>query len=92
MLFRSGTGCIARVSNGGATVKDYTVVLFGDANGDGKINAIDLTTINWHLLKKKAIAGGFLSASDVNHDDKANAIDLATIVRHILHKLTISQN
>jgi hypothetical protein len=65
--------------------------LFGDANGDGKINAIDLTTINRYLLKKSTITGSYLGASDVNHDNKANAVDLATIVRHILNMLTIDQ-
>lgn len=86
-----GTGCIVRVLAGTQTVQDYQTLLFGDVNGDGKINAIDLTTINRSILQITAINGEYLSASDVNHDGKVNAIDLTILVRHILSMMNISQ-
>lgn len=87
-----GTGCTVRVLAGVQSVQDYQIVLFGDANGDGKLNAIDLTTINRHLLQITTIDSNNLMAADVNHDGTVNAIDLTILVRHILQMMTITQN
>ena len=35
----------------GEETKTYTVILYGDVNGDGKINALDLLKIQKHILK-----------------------------------------
>ena len=87
-----GTASTVRVLAGNQCVQDYQVVLFGDANGDGKLNAIDLTTINRHLLQISTIDSFDLLAADVNHDGTVNAIDLTILVRHILQMMTITQN
>ncbi|HAL74471.1 MAG TPA: hypothetical protein DCM45_05185, partial [Clostridiales bacterium] len=87
-----GTGCSVRLMSGNSIAKEYIVILYGDASGDGKINAIDLATISWHLLKKKHIISNYLQASDVNKDNKTNAIDFAIIGRYLLHAFEINQN
>ncbi len=86
-----GTGSTVRVMVGGQSVQDYKVVLYGDANGDGRINAIDLTAVRWHMLLKKTINGSSIIAADVNRDGKINAIDLAYIKRYMFNLLTIKQ-
>jgi hypothetical protein len=67
-------------------------MLYGDANGDGEINAIDLAAITRHLLNKATLNEPKLSTADANRDEEINAIDLATIVRHVFKKLTINQS
>jgi hypothetical protein len=72
-------------------VRTYTVILYGDVTGDGKINAIDLTMIQRHILKKQSIQDIYVIASDVTRDEKINAIDLTMIQRHILKLKNVAQ-
>lgn len=75
----------------GAVVYDIPVVLFGDANGDGKISSSDLTIIVRHVLNKSSLTGAGLLAADANHDGKVSSSDLTTIVRHVLNKSAVIQ-
>lgn len=72
-------------------VHDVSILLYGDANGDGKISSSDLTVIVRHVLKKSTMTGAGLLASDANHDGKVSSSDLTVIVRHVLKKSTITQ-
>ena len=57
--------------------------LYGDANGDGVINGIDITLI------RRAIAGGYElqgydeTAADVNRDGVVNGMDVTLIRRYL---------
>ena len=57
--------------------------LYGDANGDGVINGIDVTLI------RRAIVGGYdlqgydETAADVNHDGVVNGMDVTLIRRYL---------
>lgn len=53
----------------------------GDINGDGAINATDLSSLVYIILHKEQSASG-----DVNNDGLVNATDLSTLVYIILHK------
>ena len=75
----------------GSDVKEYTVLLYGDANGDGKINAIDVTMIIWHMIKRQPIDGVSLLVSDVNRDGKVNAIDTTTIIWYYQKRIEMEQ-
>jgi beta-N-acetylglucosaminidase len=72
-------------------IHDVSILLYGDANGDGKISSSDLTVIVRHVLKKSTITGAGLLAADANHDGKVSSSDLTVIVRHVLKKSTITQ-
>jgi len=86
-----GTGCKVRLLSGSSIVKEYTVILYGDANGDGKINSADVTIIKRHLLQMNLMTPLSVSAADASHDGKVNSADLTYIIRQILQMLTISQ-
>jgi len=70
---------------------DYTILIYGDANNDGKINSTDLTVICRHVLKETSLSGFSLLAADANHDGKANSTDLTTICKYVLKESTILQ-
>jgi hypothetical protein len=86
-----GTNSALRLRAGESPVAQYLFVLYGDANGDGKINAIDLTSISWNILQKRPLGGNYGIAADANHDSKINAIDLTLIVRYIQRTRDILQ-
>lgn len=86
------TGDRLLVSNAeGVLTYDVSILLYGDANGDGKISSSDLTVIVRHVLKKSTITGAGLLAADANHDGKVSSSDLTVIVRHVLKKSMITQ-
>ena len=87
-----GTGCQVRLMSGQQLIGAYKVILYGDSNGDGKINPIDLTVISKHTLNVKLINGDYLTAADVNRDGKVNPIDLTIICRYTLESMMIRQN
>ena len=87
-----GTGCVLRILNAsGETWKDYTVVLYGDATGDGKINSVDLFKIQRHILKLDTLTGPWLAAADGTRDGKVNSVDLFKIQRHVLKLDVLAQ-
>ena len=71
--------------------KEYEIVLYGDANGDGEINAIDYVKIRKYIMNTAQISGAFKEASDVNHDGEVNAIDYVKIRKFIMNTGNIEQ-
>jgi hypothetical protein len=79
------TGDILQVSDAdGKVCITLPVVIYGDANGDGKINSQDLRRVQRHILGVGVIDGHHLTAADVNRDGKVNSQDLRQAQRYIL--------
>ena len=73
--------------------KTYDIVIYGDINGDGAVNALDMIKLNRHILGKGTLMGAYLEAADANRKgDGGNALDMIIMNRHILGKSKISQN
>ncbi len=83
------TGDVITISNGKDTVK-FTYVLYGDLNGDGKINILDLIHIRNIILEASNLTGAYKEAGDINHDGKSNILDLILVRNDILGE-TIKQ-
>ena len=69
----------------------YTIIIYGDNNGDGKITILDLANVQKHLLKKSILTGAALKATDVNKDGTITILDLALFQKQLLKKSNISQ-
>ena len=77
----------------GKLKKTYDIVIYGDINGDGAVNALDMIKLNRHILGKGTLTGSYLEAADANRKgDGGNALDMIIMNRHILGKSKISQN
>lgn len=77
----------------GKVVYSYTVVIYGDVNGDGASNIKDLLIIQKHLLGVSKLEGIYLNAGDTNRDGKDLSIkDLLILQKQILGLTTIVQN
>ena len=91
-----GTGSYVKVMSGGEQAALYTVILFGDLNGDGEITAADQAIMNGLVDgtgdSTSFFAGGpFFTAADLNSDGKIDATDKAIMDAHIAGTYTIDQ-
>ena len=62
----------------------YAVVIYGDANGDGKITSIDMLYIKRHVLDIRILTSAYYKAADANHDGTVSSIDMLYVKRHVL--------
>ena len=77
------TGDIVAITSAKET-KSFTVVIYGDTNGDGIINALDLLRIQKHILNVSNLTNASFKAADVSKDGSINALDLLKVQKHIL--------
>ncbi len=84
------TGDTITITNGTET-HTYTSLIYGDASGDSKINALDLLQVQKYILGDAKLTGATLKACDVNKDGKVTILDLLQVQKHILGDSTISQ-
>lgn len=82
-----GTGMIIKVND-----MSYTIIIYGDVNGDGQINMMDVAYLRDQIYEIDTLDGPFYRAMDVNHDNRVNLMDLATIRDAIYEVDTIDQN
>ena len=52
-----GTGSTIKILDNDVTVIEYNVIMYGDVNGDGKINSIDLLVLQRHILEIQKLDG-----------------------------------
>ena len=87
-----GTGSKIIVKKSGNILKEYKIILYGDANGDGKINSVDLLVIQRDILEIENLESIYKKASNIRKNGKTpSSIDLLLIQRHILGLQLINQ-
>ncbi len=76
----------------GKKISSYTIVIYGDVNGDGAIDVLDMIKVNRHILNINKITDCYLEAGNANRqNDGVNVLDLIYINRHVLGIQTIQQ-
>lgn len=75
----------------GPESQTYSVVLYGDINGDNVINIFDLVKVQKQILKTGNLSGAYFKSADVNKDGKVDVFDLVKVQKYILKTGTISQ-
>lgn len=83
------TGMLVKIVDGSKVVRQYTIVVSGDTNGDAKINVADMMSVKSHILKKSTLSGASYNAADVNGDGKINVADFMSVKGYILKKNSI---
>lgn len=87
-----GTGSKVRIKEHSNVLREYLILIYGDVNGDGKINSIDLLVLQRHILEIEKFEGIYLKAGNVRKDGKKpTSVDLLLIQRHILGLQIIEQ-
>lgn len=73
-----GTGSKVVVNNGEAVIAKYTVIIFGDIDGNGWYDANDAFIVNMiasGLIPADRLSAAQLRAADCNHDGKVDSAD-----------------
>ena len=87
-----GTGSKIRVKEDSKVLREYRIIVYGDANGDGKINGVDLLVLQRHILEIQPLDEIFRKASNIRKNGKKpSSLDLLLIQRHILELQFIEQ-
>ena len=66
--------------DGNTLVRTYNIVVKGDTDGDGEINAGDAYDIILHSIDKKKLDGAYLEAAKINSSDDATAGDAYDVI------------
>lgn len=69
-----GTGSVITLEANGET-KEYTFIVMGDINGDGKVNSSDALSILQHSVGSKLLEGNALVTADLSGDGMINSAD-----------------
>ena len=87
-----GTGSKIQVKENGNILLEYTIILYGDVNGDGKINSVDLLVLQRHILEIEPLEEIYTKAANIRKTaSKPTSVDLLLIQRHILGLQIIEQ-
>ena len=87
-----GTGSKIRIVEEGQIRMEYQIVIYGDVNGDGKINSVDLLVLQRHILEIDKLRGVFVKAGNIQKNGKnPSSLDSLLIQRHILQLQSIQQ-
>ena len=93
---KSGTAAtgdsVAVYDASGNMLASTKIVIYGDINGDGKINVLDMIKLNRHITGKGTLTSVYLEAADANRrGDGATVLDMIILNNHITGKKTINQ-
>lgn len=70
----------------------YQFILYGDVNGDGLINSLDVLVLQKYILEIKPLTGIFLKAGNISKSgDNPSSLDVLKIQKHILETKFIEQ-
>ena len=87
-----GTNCKLQIKENENLLKSYEFILYGDVNGDGRINSVDLLVLQRHILELQFLEPIYQKAGNINKNGKKpTSVDLLLIQRHILGLKSIEQ-
>lgn len=84
-----GTGMIVKLFYGNQVVDQKVIVVKGDTDGNGIINAIDALKVVNHIIETDLLSGCYKEAGDTTNDKILNAIDALKIVNHIIGTISL---
>ena len=87
-LVGTGQTLTIRDASGAMT---YLCLVYGDADGDGRIAATDLLAVKMHILNMKTLTGAPARALTFSGDGKIAATSLLAVKKHILGMGAITQ-
>ncbi|OJU16764.1 MAG: hypothetical protein BGN88_02070 [Clostridiales bacterium 43-6] len=89
-----GTGMKVKVSENNAPSEEFSVILYGDIDGNGTIDVIDMVKMKMHILKINYLQGAMYTAANTDRDSKVtvNVFDMVALKKSVLKINQIDQN
>ena len=89
----AATGDRVRILNSnGSLYREFTVIIYGDVNGDGAVTIKDAYLMRKDILGDAKLTGAYRTAADVSRDNDGITVkDAYMIKRHILGEAKIKQ-
>ena len=89
-----GTGMKVKVSENNAPSEEFSVILYGDIDGNGTIDVIDMVKMKMHILKINYLQGAMYTAANTDRDSKVtvNVFDMVVLKKSVLKINQIDQN
>ncbi len=75
-----GTGCVVKVSED----KEYVVIVWGDADGNGKVDTTDYLRVKGTMYGKNSLTGAYFTAADVDGDGGITVTDYLKLKVYLL--------
>lgn len=81
-----GTGDKVRIyTNNGSLYAEYSIIIYGDINGDGAITVKDALMVRKHILGMEGLGGNGAIAANVNRQNDGITVKDALLIRkHVL--------
>ena len=88
-----GTGTTITVTSDldGSTIGEYTILIYGDINGDGAISKLDMTVLNASLQKVMVLNAAQKLAANLNGDRYITVVDVSLFRKVLKKTVTIDQ-
>ena len=74
----------------GMEKKEYTFIVMGDVNGDGKVNSSDALGILQHSVGAKLLENNALTAGDMTADTSINSADALSVLQVAVGQIQLS--
>lgn len=87
-----GTGARIEIKSGDILLATYFVVIYGDVNGDGAVDAFDAIEVDVANCTAHYMGDVYDDAADLTNDGKIDAADYAALVTGVKCDAAISQN
>ena len=92
---KEGTLCtgdsVRNTYDNGLAIFDLPIVIYGDVDGNGKIDKDDITALQKHLIRSSILGGPYLRAADVNHDETVDIMDMIRLIQYVSDDAKITQ-
>lgn len=76
----------------GNQIAGYTFVVYGDIDGNGSVDLVEIIYIKRHLLGKSKLEGAYLEAADANRSGEVDLADIISVKNQLLGRKLIKQD
>lgn len=76
----------------GKEIAGYTFVVYGDIDGNGSVDLVEIVYIKRHLLGSSKLEGAYLEAADANRSGEVDLADIVSVKNQLLGRKLIKQD